>query len=89
MDLMKEATRLVSLSSVFVWLGWIGVAWALIAGLLWWWDLATKDAFNFLEAFALSSAAIAQPLFTAIVLASIGHALRLFALYVAHQSAGE
>ena len=89
MDLYKEATRLVSLATVFVWLGWIGVAWALIAGLLWWWDLATKDAFNFLEAFALSSAAIAQPLFTAIVLASIGHALRLFAIYASSQSGNE
>ena len=80
MDLMREATRLVSLATVFVWLGWIGVAWALISGLFWWIDLWGKEAFDFLEAFALSSAAIAQPLFTAIVLAAIGHALRLFAI---------
>ena len=88
MDLMKEATRLVSLATVFVWLGWIGVAWALIAGLLWWIDLASKEAFNFLEALALSSAAIGQPLFTAIVLAAVGHALRLFAISTARRSDG-
>lgn len=86
MDPIKEATRLVSLATVFVWLGWIGVAWALIAGLLWWIDLAGKEAFDLLEAFALSSAAIAQPLFTAIVLAAIGHALRLFAITAASRS---
>lgn len=86
MDLMKEAQRLVTLATVFVWLGWIGVAWALIAGLLWWIDLWGKEAFNFFEAFALSSSAIAAPLFTAIVLASIGHALRLFAMYAASQA---
>jgi len=86
MDLMKEATRLVSLATVFVWLGWIGVAWALISGLLWWIDLAGKEAFDFIEAFALSAAAIAQPLFTAIVLAAIGHALRLFAISTVSKS---
>ena len=89
MDLMKEAQRLISLATVFVWLGWIGVAWALISGLLWWIDLASKEAFDFLEAFALSSAAIAAPLFTAIVLAAIGHALRLFAIYAATQASNE
>ena len=89
MDLLKEAQRLVSLATVFVWLGWIGVAWALISGLLWWIDLWGKEAFDFLEAFALSSAAIAAPLFTAIVLASIGHALRLFAIYVASQTSSD
>ena len=83
MELIKEAQRLASLSTVFVVLGWVGIAWALIAGLLWWIDLWGKEAFDFLEAFALSSAAIAQPLFTAIVLAAIGHALRLFAMSVA------
>ena len=89
MDLYKEATRLVNLASIFVWIGWIGVAFALIAGLIWWIDLASKDAFNFLEALALSSAAVAQPLFTAIVLAAVGHALRLFAIFAASQSGNE
>lgn len=80
MDLVKEAQRLASLATVFVWIGWLGVAWALISGVLWWIDLVQKEAFNFLEAFALSSAAIGEPLFVAIALAAIGHALRLFAI---------
>jgi hypothetical protein len=87
MDVTREAARLASLSSIFVWLGWLGIAWALISGLLWWIDLASKEAFNFIEAFALSSAAIGGPLFLAIIVATLGHALRLFALYVGTRSA--
>jgi hypothetical protein len=87
MDTLKEATRLAGLATIFVWLGWIGIAWALIAGLLWWIDLASKEAFNFIEAFAASSVAIGGPLFLAIIVATLGHALRLFALYVASRSA--
>jgi hypothetical protein len=87
MDVMKEAQRLASLATVFVWLGWLAIVWALIAGVLWWIDVASKDAFNLLEAFALSSAAIAAPLMLGIIVASLGHALRLFAMYVASRSA--
>jgi hypothetical protein len=86
MDLYKEATRLASLATVFVWLGWLGIVWALVAGVLWWIDLASKEAFNFLEALAASSAAIAAPLLLGIIVASLGHALRLFAMYVASKS---
>ncbi|HSM32523.1 MAG TPA: hypothetical protein VK987_00375 [Anaerolineae bacterium] len=87
MDVMKEAQRLASLATVFVWLGWLAIVWALIAGVLWWIDVASKDAFDLLEAFALSSAAIAAPLMLGIIVASLGHALRLFAMYVASRSA--
>jgi hypothetical protein len=61
----------------------------LISDLLWWIDLTSKEAFNLLETFALSSAAIAAPLFTAIVLAAVGHALRLFVIYAATQASDE
>ena len=87
MDVMKEAQRLASLATVFVWLGWLAIVWALIAGVLWWIDVASKDAFDLLEAFALSSAAIAAPLMLGIIVASLGHTLRLFAMYVASRSA--
>lgn len=42
-----------------------------------------------LEALALTSAAVVQPLFTAIVLAAVGHALRLLAIYAASHSGNE
>ena len=59
------------------------IIYALIAGALWWFDLARRPAFNFIEAFAISAAAIGVPLFLALIVAGVGHTLRLFALYVA------
>lgn len=86
MDLQRDAARLASIATVFVWVGWLAIAYALISGLLWWIDLASRPAFDFLEALAISSAAIGVPLFLALILAALGHALRLFALYVASKS---
>ena len=86
MNLQRDAARLATIATVFVWVGWIFVAYALIAGILWWIDLAGRTAFSFLEAFAISADAIGTPLFLALIVAALGHALRLFALYVASKS---
>jgi hypothetical protein len=86
MNLQRDAARLASIATVFVWVGWLAVLYSVIAGVLWWIDLAGREAFNFLEAFAISSAAIGGPLFLALIVAALGHALRLFALYVASKS---
>ena len=85
-DIQRDAARLATIATVFVWVGWLAVLWAVIAGILWWIDLAGREAFNFLEAFAISSAAIGGPLFLALIVAGLGHTLRLFALYVASKS---
>jgi hypothetical protein len=82
-DIQRDAARLATIATVFVWVGWLAVLWAVIAGILWWIDLAGREAFNFLQAFAISSAAIGGPLFLALIVAGLGHTLRLFALYVA------
>ena len=81
MDLQRDAARLATIATVFVWVGWLFVLYALIAGVLWWIDLAQRPAFNFIEAFAISAAAIGVPLFLALIVAAAGHALRLFASY--------
>ena len=86
MNLQRDAARLASIATIFVWVGWLFVVYALISGILWWIDLAGREAFNFLEAFAISAAAIGTPLFLALIVAALGHALRLFALYVASKS---
>jgi hypothetical protein len=85
-DLQRDAARLASIATVFVWVGWLSIVYALVAGLLWWIDLAGRPAFNFIEAFAISAAAIGVPIFLALIVAALGHALRLFALYVASKS---
>jgi len=86
MDIQKDALRLATIATVFVWVGWLAVIFALVAGVLWWIDLAGRPAFNFIEAFAISSSAIGGPLFLALIVAALGHALRLFALYVASRN---
>ncbi len=86
MDIRTEAGRLASVATFFVVVGWLFVIYALVAGVFWWIDLAGKDAFNFLEALALSASAIAGPIFLALLVAGLGHSMRLFALYVASKS---
>ena len=86
MNLQRDASRLATIATVFVWIGWIGVLYSFVAGILWWIDLAQRAAFNIFEAFAISAAAIGMPIFAAFVLAGFGYFLRLFALWVASQS---
>ena len=87
MEIMNDARRLASIGTFFIVLGWVAVIWALVAGVLWWIDHAQREAFNFIEAFAISAAAVGGPIFLAFVLAGLGYALRLFALYVASKVA--
>ncbi len=86
MDLVSDARRLASIGTFFIVIGWVAVIYALVAGVLWWIDLASREAFNILEAFAISASAIGLPIFSAFVVAGFGYGLRLFALYVASRS---
>jgi hypothetical protein len=85
-DIQRDAARLGTIATFFIWVGWIFILYAVIAGVLWWIDLAGREAFNFLEAFAISAAAIGTPIFLAMIVTGFGYALRLFALYVASKS---
>lgn len=86
MNIQSDARRLASIGTFFIIIGWIAVIYAMIAGLLWWIDLAQRPAFNLFEAFAISAAAIGVPIFAAFIIAGFGYFLRLFALWVASQS---
>ena len=87
MDLMNDVRRLASIGTFFIVVGWIFVIYALVAGILWWIDLAQRPAFDILEALAISASAVGAPIFLAFVVAGFGYALRLFALYVGSKSA--
>ena len=86
MDLMNDARRLATIGTFFIAVGWVAIIYAAIAGVLWWIDLAQSSAFNFIEAFAISAAAVGLPIFAAFLVAGLGYAMRLFALYVASKS---
>ena len=82
-QLLNDARRLAGIGTFFIVIGWVAVVYALIAGAIWWINLAQREAFNIFEAFAVSANAVGGPIFLAFVLAGFGYALRLFALYVA------
>lgn len=86
-QIVSDARRLANIGTFFIVVGWVFVIYALVAGVLWWIDLASRDAFNVLEALAISASAIGMPIFAAFFVAGFGYALRLFALYVASKSA--
>ena len=86
MDIMSDARRLATVGTFFIVAGWVFLIYSLIAGALWWIQLAQGAAFNFFEAFAVSAAAIGTPIFLSFLVAGFGYALRLFALYVASRS---
>ena len=87
MDLATDVRRLALVATFFIVAGWVFVIYALIAGLLWWIDLAQRPAFNVFEAFAISASAIGLPIFAALVIAGFGYGLRVFAGYVASKAA--
>jgi len=86
MDIREEARRLAGIATVFVWVGWFFVIYAIVAGIFWFFDLLGKQPFNFFEALGLSAAAIGGPIFLALIVAGMGHFLRLFSLWAASQS---
>jgi hypothetical protein len=86
MDIRAEARRLATIATVFVWVGWITVVYAIVAGVLWWINLTSTPEFNVLESLGLSLAAIGGPIFLALIVAGMGHFLRLFAMWAASQS---
>ena len=88
MDIRAEARRLATVATVFVWVGWFTVIYALIAGLFWWIDLASQPNINWIQALGASLAAIGGPIFLALVVAGIGHTMRLFAMYVGTRAEG-
>jgi hypothetical protein len=85
-DIMSDARRLATVATFFIVAGWVFLIYSIVAGVLWWIDLAQSASFNFLEAFAISAAAIGAPIFLAFLVAGLGYALRLFALYVASKT---
>jgi hypothetical protein len=86
-QILKDARRLASVGTFFIVVGWVFVIYALIAGVVWWIDLAASESFNFLEALAVSAYAVGLPIFSAFLVGGIGYAMRLFALYVGSRGA--
>jgi hypothetical protein len=85
-QITKDARRLATVGTFFIVAGWVFVIYALVAGVLWWIDLAQREAFNIVTALAISAGAIGLPVFAAFLIAGLGYAMRLFALDVASRT---
>ena len=85
-QITSDARRLATIGTFFIVAGWVFVIYALVAGVLWWIDLAQRDTFNIFTALAISASEIGLPVFAAFLIAGLGYALRLFALDVAYRS---
>ena len=85
MDVRSEARRLATVATFFVWVGWFFVLYSIVAGIFWFIDLTASPDFNILQALALSLTAIGAPIFIALIVAGMGHFLRLFALWAASE----
>jgi TRAP-type C4-dicarboxylate transport system permease small subunit len=85
-QIASDARRLATIGTFFIVAGWVFVIFAIAAGIIWWIDLASRDAFNVFEAFAISASAVGVPIFVAFVVAGFGYAIRLIALYIASKS---
>jgi hypothetical protein len=81
MDILAEARRLAGVATVFVWVGWFFVIYAIVAGIFWWISLTSTEAFSFLTALGASLSAIGGPIFLALIVAGMGHFLRIFAIW--------
>ena len=86
MEIRAEARRLVRIATVFIALGWILVAYAVVAGAMWWIDLASSEGFDPPQALGLSLSAVFGPVVLALIVAAFGHFGRLFAMWAGSES---
>ena len=86
MEIRAEARRLVRIATVFIALGWILVTYAVIAGAVWWIQLASREGFDLVEALGLSLSAVFGPVVLALIVAAFGHFGRLFAMWAGSES---
>jgi hypothetical protein len=79
--LISDAKRVATVATVILSVGWAGVILAVIYGVLAWIDFTSRQTVGFLEGLIYAINLFAAPFFLAMVVAGLGHALRLFALY--------
>jgi hypothetical protein len=78
--LIRDAKRVAGIASLIIAVGWAGVILTIIYGIVAWIDLASRESVGLLEGMIYAIDLFAGPFFLAMVVAGLGHALRLFAL---------
>ena len=84
--LVEEAQTVTGIGRVLSIIGWVVVAAALVLGIWWWIQFATSDLFNIIEALRISLNAIIVSFTSGLILAGVGHTMKLFAAYTVSRS---
>jgi hypothetical protein len=79
--LIRDARRVATIATLILSVGWAGVILSILYGVIAWIDFAGRESVGFIEGMVYAINLFAAPFFLAMVVAGIGHALRLFALY--------
>jgi len=85
--MIQDAKRVATIATVILSVGWAGALLMIIYGFMAWIDFTGREAVGFLEGLIYAINLFAAPFFLALVVAGIGHALRLFALYAVRDQA--
>ncbi|MET0773585.1 MAG: hypothetical protein ABWZ82_10905 [Candidatus Limnocylindrales bacterium] len=85
--LIQDAKRVATIATVILSVGWAGALLMVIYGVMAWIDFTGRESVGFLEGLIYAIDLFAAPFFLALVVAGIGHALRLFALYTVRDQA--
>ena len=84
----KEAKTVAMIGGIVAIVGWIGVVVVLVLGVVLWIDLAGFEPFNLFEAMRITLNAIVGVFTWTLMLAGLGHVMRLFAAYTLAKTNG-
>lgn len=79
--LIRDAKRVATIATLILSVGWAGVILTVFYGAIAWIDFAGRESVGVIEGMVHAVDLFAAPFFLAMVVAGIGHAPRLFALY--------
>jgi hypothetical protein len=84
----KEAKTVAMIGGIVAIIGWIGVVVVLVLGVILWIDLAGFEPFNLFEAMRITLNAIVGVFTWTLMLAGLGHVMRLFGAYAVAKTDG-
>ena len=86
MELRTEARRLATIATIFIWVGWFTVIYAISPGSSGGSTCRRNPSSTSSRRSGCALAAIGGPIFLALLVAGLGHFARLFALWAGSQS---
>jgi len=86
MSVQKEARNVTRVGDALSLIGWVVIVTTAVLGVVLWFQFATAETFNIIEAFRISLNAIITSLTGGLILAGLGSTMKLLAAYTTNQS---